>query len=281
MKKYDISSPQNPRIKSVLHLQKRRERDRTGLFLIEGTRELARALHGGVTIEEAYLCPPLAAGTEEQDLVQELESRRIALTSVSQRIFARIAYRETTGGFLAVARKPRFTIADLPRADPPLYLVVESVEKPGNLGAIFRSADGAGATGLLAADPGTDLCNPNIIRASLGTVFTVPAAITDSATAIEWLKNNKVAVVTTSPHADTPFTRANLAVGCAIVVGSEDTGVSESWLEAADEHVGIPMRGAADSLNVAAAAAVLLYEALRQRTATSHRKTAGDALDGA
>lgn len=267
LKEYDISSTQNPRIKSVLHLQKRRERDRTGLFLIEGTRELARALRGGVTIEEIFRCPPLTASTEKKDLVREIESRRIAMTSVSQRVFARIAYRETTGGLLAVARKPSFTIADLPRTDPPLYLVVESVEKPGNLGAIFRSADGAGATGLIVTDQRTDLSNPNTIRASLGTVFTVSSAITDSATAIEWLKNNSVAIVTTSPHADTPYTRANLATGCAIVVGSEDTGVSESWLEAADERVRIPMRGAADSLNVAAAAAVLLYEALRQRTA--------------
>lgn len=271
MNKYDISSTQNPRIKSILHLQKRRERDRTGLFLIEGTRELARALHGGVTIEEVFVCPVLTMDRDEQDLVQELESRRIALTSVSQKIFARIAYREKTGGLLAVARKPRFTIADLPQTDHPLYLVVERVEKPGNLGAIFRSADGAGATGILVTDPRTDLCNPNTIRASLGTVFTVPSAITDSATAIEWLKSNKVTVVITSPQAGTPHTRANLAVGCAIVVGSEDTGVTGRWLEAADERVGIPMRGTADSLNVAAAAAILLYEALRQRTAARMR----------
>lgn len=264
MNRFDITSPHNPRIKAIVHLRKRRERDRLGLFVIEGAREIARALAGGVTLEEVLVCPPLAGGAEERETIGQVRSRDIAVTAVSQRVYTRIAYRETTGGLTAVAVKPHFSLAELPETEHPLHLVVAGVEKPGNLGAIARSADGAGVSGLIVTDPKTDPCNPNIIRASLGTVFTVPLAVSTGAETIEWLRRRE-RIIVSSPHAGAAYWDADLSGACAIVVGSEDAGVGERWLEAADLRVAIPMRGAADSLNVSASAAVLLYEARRQR----------------
>lgn len=279
MTRYDITSTHNARIKSAILLRKRRERDRTGRFVIEGAREIERAIRGGVTLEEVFVCPPLATGEEEREALGRMHSRGLTITSVAQRVFARIAYRETTGGLMAIAEKPRFELADLPRADCPLYLVVEGVEKPGNIGAILRSADGAGTTGLIVTDPGTDLCNPNIIRSSLGTLFTVPVAVSAAGEAIGWLRERDVRIVASSPRADISYAGVDLSGACAIVVGSEDTGVGEEWLGAADVRVAIPMRGAADSLNVSTAAAVLLYEARRQRTGAP-RAGSGARPDG-
>jgi len=265
VERFDITSTHNPRIKSIVHLQKRRERDRAGLFMIEGAREIDRALRGGVTLDEVFVCPPLATGEEERAAIGRIQSQGITITSVARRVFARIAYRETTGGLVAVAAQPRFALTGLPRTGLPLYLVIAGVEKPGNLGALVRSADGAGATGLIVTDPGTDLCNPNIIRSSLGTIFTVPIASAAAGEAICWLREKEVRVIVSSPHADAAYWDADLSGACAIVVGSEDTGVGREWIEATDLLVSIPMRGAADSLNVSATAAILLYEAQRQR----------------
>jgi TrmH family RNA methyltransferase len=252
--RFDITSSQNPRI-----------RDRAGLFVIEGAREIGLALRGGVSLEEVFVHPPLAAGVDEGEILHKIESCGIRTLSVSRKVFARIAYRETTGGLVAVAVKPRFSLAGLPRVDNPLYLVVDGVEKPGNIGAMLRSADGAGATGLIVTNPGTDLCNPNIIRASLGTLFTVPSAISDAGAALRWLRERQISLCVSSPHADTLHTLARLTGACAIVLGSEDTGIGEQWHDEADQLIRIPLRGTVDSLNVSAAAAVLLYEAARQR----------------
>jgi TrmH family RNA methyltransferase len=261
-----ITSLQNPRIKALLRLEKRRERDHSGLFVIEGDREISRAMRGGVAIVELYACPSLAAGIGERGITGELERSGIPVTSVAPKVFERLAYRGTTGGLVAVARKPAFDISALPAGEDSLYLVVERIEKPGNLGALLRSADGAGVTGLIVSDPRTDLCNPNVIRSSIGTVFTVPAAVSETGAAIAWLKSRRVSIIVTSPHERACYTEVDFRGRCAVVVGSEEAGVGESWLAAADRAVGIPMRGAADSLNVSAAAAVILYEALRQRT---------------
>ena len=156
----------------------------------------------------------------------------------------------------------------LPPVDDPFYLVADAVEKPGNLGAILRTADAAGVTGLIVSDPGTDLYNPNVIRSSLGTVFSVPVAMADSGAAAEWLKQRDITIITSSPDADTPFSSVDLTGPCAVVVGSEELGAGETWFEASDIRIRIPMMGIADSLNVSVAAAVLMYEALRQRTAS-------------
>jgi TrmH family RNA methyltransferase len=264
-----ITSPQNPRIKSVLRLQKKRERDRAGLITIEGVRELARALGAGVAIREIYLSPE-TAGAEADAIVGELRARSVPIFTVGRAAFAKIAYREDSGGLVAVAERPRTGFDRLSGSPDALFLVVDAVEKPGNLGALLRSADAVGVTGLIVASPGVDLFNPNAIRASLGAVFTVPLAAGAPEEAIAWLKGKGVRIVVTTPNAATRYSDANLTRSAAIVVGREDTGVSRPWIEAADLAISIPMRGAVDSLNVSAAAAILLYEALRQRDAIGY-----------
>lgn len=204
-------------------------------------------------------------GDEERRLFRELEKRKIKLNPVGRRAFEKIAYRESTGGLVALAEKPDSTLHNLPRNANPVYLVVDAVEKPGNLGAIFRSADGAGVTGVIVSAPGTDLFNPNVIRASLGTVFTVPSTIASARDGIQWLKSSGTCIVTSTPRGVTEYTDIDMASPCAIVVGSEDRGAGNEWLQASDIRVKIPMRGSADSLNVSACATILIYEALRQR----------------
>jgi RNA methyltransferase, TrmH family len=260
-----ISSPHNIRIKSAAKLRSKHERDRTGSMLIEGVRELWHALEGGIAIEEVFCCPDLLDQENSAPVMRGIEERGISLTTVGRRAFEKLAYREAGGGIVAVARQPSVTLADLPGIDRPLYLVVDAVEKPGNLGAVMRSADGAGATAVIITDPVTDLYNPNAIRSSLGTVFTMPNAMVETSLAIRWFKARKVAIITTSPTAKTFYTEADFTGPSAIVVGSEDKGLGSAWLEASDRSVRIPMKGAADSLNVSVTAAILLYEALRQR----------------
>lgn len=261
-----ITSLQNPRIKSVVRLRKRRERDRLGLMLVEGLRELSRALDAGIAVEEVFICPSRSTGKEEKSPVGAYGLEGVKVFEVSSRVFAKLAYREASSSLVAVARKRTHELESLPAVDNPFYLVVDAVEKPGNLGAILRSADAAGTAGLIVSDPGTDLYNPNIIRSSLGTVFTVPVAVADAAKAVEWLQRRNIRIFAASPEGSVSYTGADLASPCAIVVGREDLGLSDTWLEAADQRILIPMKGRADSLNVSAAAAVLLYEAVRQRT---------------
>jgi TrmH family RNA methyltransferase len=262
-----IASPHNDRIKSAAKLHKRNERDRTGSLLIEGVRELSRALESGIVIEEVFCCHDLLDQKDSAPVLRSIEERRILLTAVGPKAFEKLAYREATGGLVAVARRPSSTLEDLPERDCPLYLVVDSVEKPGNLGALIRSADGAGATGVIITDPGTDLFNPNAIRSSLGTIFTMPNAMAEVSLAIHWLKVREVAIIAASPAAGALYTEADFTQPCAIVVGSEDAGLGPEWRQASDLQVGIPMKGSADSLNVSVTAAILLYEALRQRKA--------------
>ena len=260
-----IASPHNPRIKSAAKLHKRHERDHTGTILIEGVRELSRALESGIVIEEVFCCQDLLDRENSAPVIRGIEKRGVLLTDVGRKAFEKLAYREATGGLVAVARRPSSALEDLPEKECPLYLVVDAIEKPGNLGALMRSADGAGATGVIITDPTTDLFNPNAIRSSLGTVFTVPHAASETTRALEWLKARKVAIVTPSPAAGALYFEADFTRPCAIVVGSEDSGLGPEWLDASEVSVRIPMRGAADSLNVSATAAILLYEALRQR----------------
>lgn len=259
-----IASPQNPRIKRVMRLFNKRERELSGLTVIEGVPEITRALQSNVRIEEVFYCPEIAGGEDGVRLLAELEKGKVEITPVARRPFERMAYRKSTGGIIAVAGFRPLALEELPKRRAPLYVVAEAIEKPGNLGAIMRSADGAGASGLIVSGHGTDITNPNVIRASIGTVFTVPTATAASADVIEWLKNEGIRLVVSTPGARTTHTEADLAPPCALVVGSEHSGVCDLWLESADLTVAIPMRGRADSLNVAASTAVLLFEAIRQ-----------------
>jgi TrmH family RNA methyltransferase len=261
-----VSSPRNPRIRAAARLRKRSERDRRGLILVEGIRELRHAVRAGVPVREVFFCPELFRSDEEHGLLHELVGRSIDCVRVARRVFAKLAYREGTGGFVAVAERAERMLEGIEPVTNPLILVVDAVEKPGNLGAILRTADAAGVTGLIVSNPRTDLTNPNIIRASLGTVFTVPWVQAPAAEAVRWLKDKGIAIVAATPAADTvAYTDADLHSPCAIVVGSEDTGAGAIWLEASDVRVRIPMKGQADSLNVSVSASIILYEALRQR----------------
>lgn len=240
----EITSPANPQIKQARRLRERRERQATGRFLIEGWREVARARGAGVDLDAVYYAGDPGEGV---DLAGAIE--------VAPPVMARLAVRES--GVVAVARIPARPLAALPRPPRPVYLVADGVEKPGNLGAILRSADGAGVDGVIVCG-GTDLWNPNVVRASLGTCFTVPVAEAGAEEAITWLDGLPIVIAT--PEAEELYSA--VALWGAIVVGREDVGVSAPWRAAATQAVRIPMRGVADSLNVAQTATLLAYAAV-------------------
>jgi TrmH family RNA methyltransferase len=264
-----ITSQQNPRIKEVARLSKRATRDKRRLTVVEGLREASRALDSGITPVEAYLCPALATGDKADELasiVRRLEaSDATTLFEVTPEVFARLAYREGSDGLLLVIPYLDRTLAQISLSTPPFLCVIEGVEKPGNLGAILRSADAAGVDGVIVCSGATDLHNPNVIRASLGALFTVPVAECTSTDAISWLRENNIHVIATTPEAPVPYFNTDLTGPIAIVMGSEAHGLGQAWLAAARTAVSIPMHGVADSLNLSTATALLLYEAVRQR----------------
>ena len=270
-----ISSVHNPHIKQVARLEKRSEREAARLLPVEGAREVRRALAAGHVPVMAYICPEVAgpemAGVLAQ--LQELErSGRTRLFTVTPEVYAKLAVREGSGGVLLLLPYLRTELDALILPPDPLLAVVEDAEKPGNLGAILRTADAAGIDALIACNSegaaGTDLHNPNTVRASLGTIFNVPLAEGTSAQAIAALRRRGIRIAAATPEGATLYTDADLRGPLAIVLGSEAHGLSAAWLQAADVRVVIPMLGQADSLNLAASAAILLYEAVRQRRAT-------------
>lgn len=260
-----ISSVHNPRIKQVLKLRRRPQRDKLGRLLIEGYRELKRALDNGWNPDVLFFCPVLFQGTNEPALLERCRKAGAKLFECSEAVFRKIAYRDRPEGLLALAPPIRRGLADLALSRNPLVLVAERIEKPGNLGTMIRSADAAGADAVIVSDPTTDVNNPNVVRASIGTLFAVPVATADSEAALAWLKQRGIRVVAATPAAPTEYTETDLTLPTALVVGSEQYGLQSIWLERADVRVRIPMRGQGDSLNVATAATILLYEAVRQR----------------
>lgn len=264
-----ISSPHNPRVKLILDLRERRERDKSGLFAIEGYRELLRAFQGKQQIEALFFCPELFLGSNENVLIDQIAAAGAELFQLTEKIFHKISYRDRPDGLLAIAKQQPLGLNSLQEsltgAHPPLLVVAEAIEKPGNLGTILRSSDAVGVDGLLVCDRCTDIYNPNVIRASVGTLFTVPVMEASSKEAIKWLKQQGIAIVAATPSASKEYTDVSLAGPVAIAVGTEQLGLSQQWMSAADIQVRIPMLGAADSLNVAMATTLLLYEALRQR----------------
>jgi TrmH family RNA methyltransferase len=260
-----IASPSNPRIKATARLRDRRQRDATGLTLVDGTREVRRALEAGVRVVEAYVCEPLLAGEDARAALDALRSRDIPTTSTTQAAFAKIAFGDRADGMIAVVRIPSMRLDDLALPAEPLVVVLEGVEKPGNLGAVLRSADGAGVDALIAASPRTDLMNPNAIRASAGTIFSVPIASAPTDEVITWLQRRMIPIVATLVDADTLYTDADLTGPLAVVFGSEAAGLTRAWRTEGITAVRLPMLGIADSLNVSVSGAVVLYEARRQR----------------
>jgi TrmH family RNA methyltransferase len=260
-----ITSASNPRVKDLVRLRDRRHRDRSGRFLVEGYREMRRALERPVELEALFVCPALYLGDNEAGIIDRAASTGCEIVELAEGPFRKASYRDRPEGLLGVARHFAVDLDGIRLAESPLLLVVESIEKPGNLGTMLRTAAAARVDGVIVADPTTDPFNPNVIRASLGLVFTVALAVTSSEAAIGWLGDAGVSIVATSPEASLAHYDADLTGATAIVVGSEQYGLSEAWFAAADERVRIPMPGAADSLNAATAAAVVLFEALRQR----------------
>ncbi len=262
---YEIRSPQNERVKRIVRLLRDASARRdAGLAVVEGSREVARAMESGWRPDELYICPD-EADDSARAMATEAEKRGVPVFSCSAGAFERMAYRENPDGVLATGPLVARTLDDLHLPEDALLLIAEQVEKPGNLGALLRTADGAGVDAVIVCDPATDIGNPNVIRASIGTVFYLPIALAAPADVVRWLRGKGIRIVTTEPDAEILHTAADLTGPVAIVVGAEDVGLSPVWTRCADLRVRIPMLGRNDSLNVSAAAAILLYEAVRQR----------------
>jgi len=258
-----ISSLQNQKVKQLVLLQqKSSERRQSDLFVVEGLRELRHCVSKGYEIESLFFCQQLL--TEQID-----DLRAEQIYEVTPQVYEKIAYRGSTEGVMAVMRMKHLRLEDLQLREQPLIVVLESVEKPGNLGAVLRSADAAGADAVVVCDPLTDLYNPNLIRASIGALFTVPTVATDSATCIQFLKQRGIRILTAQLQDSELYYDTDMRCGTAIVMGTEATGLTNQWREAADAHIRIPMCGRLDSLNVSVSAAILLFEAVRQRMSES------------
>lgn len=257
----EISSTQNPNIKRLLALQqKSAERRKSGLFVVEGARELGHCLSAGYEVEQLFVCHELSPALPPD--VRPLQGEPI---SIPRHLYERVAYRGSTEGVIAVVRARTHSLAQLQLRTNPLIVVLEGVEKPGNLGAILRSADAAGADAVLVCDPLTDLYNPNLIRASIGAIFTVPFVACTSAECIDFLHAHGIQILTAQLQDSQPYYHTDMRCGTAIVMGTEATGLTPQWRQAAQAHILIPMLGRLDSLNVSVSTAILLYEAVRQR----------------
>lgn len=254
-------------IKKLAKLKDRRDRDETGLFLVEGYRELRRAVDGGVAVRTLLTCPELFLGENEGALIAQVAGRGAEVIRCAPAVFEKISYRDRPDGLVAVVVQMQRKLQDLPKSTNPFFVVAEAIEKPGNLGTILRSSDAVGCDGVIVCDRCTDIYNPNVVRASVGTLFTLPVVEAASEATLSYLRSHGVQVVAATPSATLEFTEADLAGPVAIVVGTEQLGLSSLWMDAADLRVRIPMRGVADSLNVATATTLLLYEVLRQRKA--------------
>jgi TrmH family RNA methyltransferase len=253
-------------VKEAVQLRNGRERRRQGRFLIDGGREIQRAVASGIHCLEAFVCHELCDSPDSQAALGALESSRAEIFSVTPLVYAKLAFGDREDGLVVVAQTPPVRVHDLRLPPWPIVAVLEAIEKPGNVGAILRSADAAGVDAVIAADGRTDLYNPNTIRASLGTVFRPNVCEATAAETIDWLRGQNLEVIAARPDAELIYTAADLSRGAAIVLGSEAAGLSDAWNGANVTPVRLPMHGLADSLNVSTAAAVLFYEALRQRT---------------
>ena len=257
-----ITSTHNPKVKSLLALEKPRERRKQQLFIVEGKKEIGMALQAGYKIGNLFYCVDLFPETDLNSLGMDEKF----LVPVTKEVFDKIAVRENSGGVIAVAEMKAHCLDQIRLKPSPLVLVLESVEKPGNLGAILRTADAAGLDAVILCDPQTDFYNPNVIRSSLGCVFTEPSASVTSEEAIAWLKKNKISIYGTHLKASRPYYEIDFTKPSAIVLGAESTGLSDEWVKSSEANIIIPMQGKIDSMNVSNAAAVVVFEAIRQRS---------------
>lgn len=284
-----ITSLQNPKIKEVLALsEKPKERKSSHLFAVEGVREVLSCIAGGFYIRSVFFCPQIISEKNLAEIKDALsknckvsadaarfasghsakesaDGMRLKFFEVTPEVYAKIAYRAGTEGVIAVASEKERVLSGIKLPAAPLIIVLENIEKPGNIGALLRTADACGAAAVLVCNPATDLYNPNLIRASLGGVFTQSIVCCENEEACKWLKENNISIYTAQLQNSVPYYDADMTKGCAIVMGSEDEGLTQLWRNASDKKILIPMLGKLDSLNVSVSAAVLCYEAVRQR----------------
>ena len=258
-----ITSLQNPAIKNIAKLSKSRERRGQHLFVIEGARELSLALQSGYRVESVYVCRELFNKTKYPGVLHGLPDT--ALSDISPEVFGKIAYRENSDGIVALAIPKSHRPADLRLSGNPFIILLETVEKPGNLGAVLRTADAALVDAVIICDPQTDLYNPNVIRSSVGGLFTVQTAVCTSEEAFAWLQAHKIAVYAAEPEGAEFYQDIDFRQPSAIVMGTEAEGLTDFWLRNATKRIRIPMRGKIDSLNVSVSTAVITFEAMRQR----------------
>lgn len=283
-----ITSAQNRKVKELLTLvEKSKARSAAGLFVVEGQRELGHCLDAGFIPETLFICGEVMAvqnnavnGAKTGHLTENIEGKdgldaliakaealnpRLGVVQIPAFLYEKVAYRGSTEGIIAEVHSVPRSLEDLRLGERPLVMVLESVEKPGNLGAVLRSADAAGADAVIVCDPLTDIWNPNLIRSSVGAVFSVPVAVCTSADAIAFLKKRGIRILTAQLQDSEWYYDTDMTGATALVMGTESTGLTQAWRDSADAHIKIPMLGRLDSLNVSVSAAVLLYEAVRQR----------------
>ena len=259
-----ISSLQNIRVKQVVALSKKSsERRKQGLFVVEGQRELMHCVQNGLRIHSLFLCDDIINNVETDHWERQASKENVF--HVTAEVYDKLAYRSGTEGVVAIIHTPDNSLSSLRLPQNPLIIVIEGVEKPGKIGAILRSADAAHADAVLICDPLSDLYNPNLLRASIGAVFTVPCAVTDSGGCIRFLKEHNIQILTAQLQDSELYYDTDMTLPTAIVMGTESTGLTNQWREAADNHIRIPMLGSLDSLNVSVSTAILLFEAVRQR----------------
>ena len=268
MKTEIITSPQNPKIKTLLELQeKSKARRREGLFVVEGLRELLHCIEAGYELHTAFVCMDILSENSYNEFLKASSASSVQCTcySIPKAVYEKVAYRGGTEGIIAELKCKSHKLEDLDIKENPVIVVLESVEKPGNLGAILRSADAAGVDAVIVCDPLTDMYNPNLIRSSIGGIFTVQTAAASSDDTIIWLKERGIKIYTAQLQDSEWYYDTNMTGGTAIIMGTEATGLTDIWRKAADAHIKIPMLGKLDSLNVSVSAAILMYEAVRQR----------------
>lgn len=266
----NITSAQNPKIKDLLALQeKSKERRKKGLFVVEGRRELMHCIEAGFEPHTLFICRDILTDKDHDRILGVIEenfcSLPVQIVEIPQHLYDKVAYRGGTEGVIAELHCKEMTLEGLQMKENALVVVLESVEKPGNLGAVLRSADASGVDAVIVCDPLTDLYNPNLIRSSIGAIFTVPVATATSEEAINWLKSKNIKIYTAQLQDSEWYYDTDMKGGTAIVMGTEATGLTDVWRTAADAHIKIPMLGHLDSLNVSVSAAILMFEAVRQR----------------
>ena len=264
MRTETITSAQNPKIKTLLELQeKSKARRKEGLFVVEGRRELLHCMEAGYKPYSVFFCPDIITQTELDEIAAV--AGKCSFFEIPQHLYDKVAYRGGTEGVIAELHCKEMNLDALKLKENPLVVVLESVEKPGNLGAVLRSADASGVDAVIVCDPLTDMYNPNLIRSSIGAIFTVPVATATSEDTIKWLKTNNIKIYTAQLQDSEWYYDTDMKGGTAIVMGTEATGLTDCWRKAADAHIKIPMLGKLDSLNVSVSAAILMFEAVRQR----------------